>query len=104
MGVLKEMGIELTKKQVTELYFVLDRDGDGEIDTKELLRGYEDVVVACLVVMLFGCYVVWLVGCCVVVFLCWLDVGFICWFFVWLFGCFIVMMFCRFVVSFLVIL
>jgi Ca2+-binding EF-hand superfamily protein len=39
MGVLKEMGIELTKKQVTELYFVLDRDGDGEIDTKELLRG-----------------------------------------------------------------
>lgn len=41
-GVLKEMNIKLTKKQVSELYFVLDRDGDGEIDTKELLRGLTD--------------------------------------------------------------
>ena len=40
MGVLREMGIVLTTKQITELYFVLDRDGDGEIDTKELLRTF----------------------------------------------------------------
>ena len=41
-GVLEEMGLILTPKQITELYFVLDRDGDGEIDTKELLRALTD--------------------------------------------------------------
>ena len=39
---MQEMGIHLTNKQLAELYFVLDRDGDGEIDTKELLRALTD--------------------------------------------------------------
>ena len=40
--VIKDMGLSLTNAQMTELYFVLDRDGDGEIDTKELLRALTD--------------------------------------------------------------
>ena len=39
---MRDMGLSLTKEQMTELYFVLDRDGDGEIDTKELLRALTD--------------------------------------------------------------
>ena len=41
-SVIRDMGLSLTKEQMTELYFVLDRDGDGEIDTKELLRALTD--------------------------------------------------------------
>ena len=36
------MGVDLSNRQMRELYVVLDRDGDGEIDTKELLRGLTD--------------------------------------------------------------
>ncbi len=37
-SVLKEMGLNLSQRQMQELYVIMDRDGDGEIDTKELLR------------------------------------------------------------------
>ena len=41
-SVIRDMGLLLNKAQMTELYFVLDRDGDGEVDTKELLRALTD--------------------------------------------------------------
>ena len=41
-SVLKELKIKLSKSQMAEFFFVLDRDGNGEIDTKELLRALED--------------------------------------------------------------
>ena len=40
--VLQDMELKLDQQQVSELYVVLDRDGDGEIDTKELLRAITD--------------------------------------------------------------
>ena len=42
----KELGIELSPAEIGELLHALDRDGNGEIDTKELLRALEDTETA----------------------------------------------------------
>jgi Ca2+-binding EF-hand superfamily protein len=46
VSVFSDLGLHLSKADLSELFFALDRDGNGEVDTKELLRGLEDTKAA----------------------------------------------------------